>query len=448
MKKLIILLICGTILLDCSCKKLVNIGPPTSQLTPDKVFNNATSVNAATANIYTILGTVDAQFVPYIGVYTDELTTNKIDATTVQFTNSSLISTNTNVLNIWKTLYSTIYKANALIEGVQGSANIADSIKNQCLGEGKFIRAYSHFMLVNIFGDVPLVTSTNAAVNAVTARTSTAAVYAQIINDLKDANTLLVANYPASGDKVRANKWAACALLSKVYLYTGDYTNAESQASLVINSGMYTLLNNLNSVFLANSSETILQNWNTSGYVNFSFIPGSGQPSYPLSSSLLNAFESGDNRKSAWTKSTLVSGTTYYYPYKYKQRVITTGANAEYVMYLRLADVYLIRAEARAQLNNLSGALADLNGIRNRAGLSATTANNQTSVLTAIAHERQVEMFTEGGNRFFDIKRNSTINSILIPLKPLWKSTASVFPLPQSEIFTDPNLVQNQGYNN
>ncbi|MEO6851457.1 MAG: RagB/SusD family nutrient uptake outer membrane protein [Mucilaginibacter sp.] len=448
MKNLIILLIFGTILLNCSCKKLVNIGPPTSQLTPDKVFNNATSVNAATANIYTILGTVDAQFIPYIGVYTDELTTNKIDATTVQFTNSSLISTNTNVLNIWKTLYSTIYKANALIEGIQSSTNITDSIKNQCLGEAKFIRAYSHFMLVNIFGDVPLVTSTNAAINAIAARTSSAAVYTQIINDLKDANTLLVANYPASGDKVRANKWAACSLLSKVYLYIGDYTNAESQASLVINSGMYSLLNNLNGVFLANSNETILQNWNTNGYVNFSFIPSSGQPSYPLSSSLLNAFESGDNRKSMWTKFTLVSGTAYYYPYKYKQRVITTGANAEYVVYLRLADVYLIRAEARAQLNNLSGALADLNGIRSRAGLSATAANNQTAALTAIAHERQVELFTEGGNRFFDLKRSSNINSILMPLKPLWKSTASVFPLPQSEIFTDPNLAQNQGYNN
>jgi len=199
---------------------------------------------------------------------------------------------------------------------------------------------------------------------------------------------------------------------------------------------------------LAGSSEAIWQLWNANGFTPLNSVPFSGKPSNQLSPTLLAAFEPTDQRLVSWTKSTVVSGTTYYYAYKYKQRTVTTGINAEYAMYLRLADVYLIRAEARAQQNNVSGAQADLDLIRARAGLPGTTANDRASLLTAILHERQIEFFNECGHRFFDLKRAGQINTVMATLKPLWKSTASLFPIPQTERFNDPNLSQNPGYTN
>jgi len=447
-KKSNMIWVLALIFINFSCKKLISIDPPPTQLTTGNVFTNSSSVTAAASNLYTVLGTVDANFITSNGTYTDELITSNVDATSVEFTNGVLTSVNSRVLSIWQNLYSTIYKCNSLIEGLQGSVAIPDSLKNQCLGEAFFLRAYAHFMLTNIYGDVPLIITTNVNANASAGRVSSNLVYQQVITDLKNAITLLPASYTGDGEKIRANKWAATALLAKVYLYNSDYNDAENQATAVISSGQYTLLSNLNSVFLANSSEAILQLWNANGYTTINSVPASGKPAFQASSSLLNSFEAGDQRLADWIKSTVVSGTTYHYPYKYKARSATSGTNAEYTMYLRLADVYLIRAEARGQQNELATATSDLNIIRSRAGLNNTTANTQSSLLSAIYQERRVEMFNEGGNRFFDLKRSGMINTVLSPIKPLWKSAGALYSIPHSEILTDPNLTQNPGYNN
>lgn len=272
MKKYIVLFIL-IITSIFSCKK-VTLAPPANQLTPDKVFDNVNSINAATSNIYTVLQSIDGLFISNVGVYTDELITKNADAISTEFANSNLTTTNSNVLSVWTNLYSTIYKANAVIEGIQTAVNVPDSVKNQCLGEAKFMRGYSHFILTNIYGNVPLITSTDPTLNRSAPSVNSNLVYSQIISDLKDAISLLYSNYPGSGEKIRANKWVACALLAKVYLYNGDYTNAQLQASAVINSGKYSL-NNLNNVFLANNSEAIFQCWNVNGYVAFNFIPSS-----------------------------------------------------------------------------------------------------------------------------------------------------------------------------
>jgi hypothetical protein len=177
------------------------------------------------------------------------------------------------------------------------------------------------------------------------------------------------------------------------------------------------------------------------------FIPVSGVPVYSPTNEFFNSFESGDQRKTNWLKSTVVSGSTYYYPFKYKQRSPVTGVNMEYSMYLRLAELYLIRAEARVHQNKLSEAVADLNVIRSRAGLSNTPAGTFDEILSAIYKERRIEFFTESGHRFFDLKRTMTIDSVMKAIKPLWSSNAALFPIPQSEILLNPNLSQNPGYN-
>ena len=114
---------------------------------------------------------------------------------------------------------------------------------------------------------------------------------------------------------------------------------------------------------------------------------------------------------------------------------------------LRLAEQYLIRAEARARQGNIPGAQQDLNSIRNRAGLPNTTTSGPTEILEAIMEERQRELFTEGGHRWLDLKRTGRTTEVLAPLKPLWDPTDVLWPIPEDEIFNNSNLLpQNPGY--
>src|SRR5690606_15081809 len=129
--------------------------------------------------------------------------------------------------------------------------------------------------------------------------------------------------------------------------------------------------------------------------------PSNGESnSSVLSRHLLQAFESGDQRRVAGVDSVIVDSTMYYFPAKYK---VQTGAGQkEYSMVLRLAEQYLLRAEARARMGNVSAARADIDSVRRRAGLPPATAGNTTALLAAIAQERRVELFTEWGHRWLD----------------------------------------------
>jgi len=431
-----------------SCKKLVEADFPPNQLTVEKVFSTDESALAATANMYTLLSTLD-NFVLRAGTYVDELDSRATDATALQFSSSVLTADNTTVKQIWQNLYYTIYKANSLVEGVGRSGRLTDSVKNQCLGEAKFIRAFCHFYLVNIFGSIPLVSSTEVGTTSLLGRSSTDDMYKTIITDLTDARNLLPGTYPANGARVRATKFAAAALLARAHLYRGNWAAAEAQASYLISSGMYSLASSPSNVFLASSPEAIFLLWNTNGISGLatSFIPSSGTPLYSPTTEFLNSFETGDQRKTSWFKTTTVSGKTYFYPFKYKQRTPSSGAAMEYSVFLRLAEQYLIRAEARARENKITEALQDLNIVRNRAGLAPITAATQAELLSLLQKERRIELFTEGGHRFFDLKRWQMIDLVMQPIKPLWRPIAALFPIPQSEILLNPSLSQNPGYN-
>ena len=132
--------------------------------------------------------------------------------------------------------------------------------------------------------------------------------------------------------------------------------------------------------------------------------------------------------------------------YKYKIG-LGAGTSQEYSIVFRMAEQYLIRAEARTMLGDLAGAQADINKIRNRAGLIATSAFSEAELLKAIRQERQVELFTEFGHRFFDLKRWGLLDEILNGIKPGWNETDRVLPLPEKELLVNPNLQpQNAGY--
>lgn len=366
------------------------------------------------------------------------LTSSTYDA----FKNNTLAAGN-DANPVWSNMYSTIGRANYAVEGVQSSA-LNTSVKNQLIGEAKFWRAYYYFFLINFFGDVPLVTSTNALQTGTYSRTAKTTVYQQIVTDLTDAKNLLPAAYP-SIERARINKWAAAAMLARVYFYQQNWAAAEAEATAVITSGTYSIETFANS-FLKTSNETIWQIANVTGVTAMGpeWIPAAATPTIVLYDTLANTFETGDLRKTNWAKSIVYNAKTYYYPFKYKLRTGTTGN--EYSVMLRLAEQYLIRAEARAQQNNTSGAQADLNVIRTRAGLANTTAATQAALIAAAEKERWVELFTESSDRWFNLKRLNKATAILSLIKPSWQAFQQLYPLPLQELQANPNLVNNTGY--
>jgi hypothetical protein len=372
--------------------------------------------------------------------------------------------------------YNYIYQANEIINGLQTTSGCSPVVKQQLTGESYFIRAFWHFYLTNIYGDVPLVLTPDYHTNAILHRTPRLTVLQQVAADLQVADSLLNGNYvdatdtTATTERVRPNQAAALALLSRVYLYLGDYSQnpayyaeADSAASLVIGNSNYSLTP-LNGVFLANSTEAIWQIQTpqppppADTYDGFYFIllgaplTLNNQNDVTISPQLLGAFEPNDQRPTTWISSITEGTTTYYFPFKYEQN---TYQGLEYTMVLRLGEQYLIRAEARAHDGNITGANQDLDTIRNRAGLADTSIGTAPALVAAILHERQVELFTEWGARWFDLCRTGNANAVMgapgnvCPSKGgIWSSSGDqlLFPIPLSEIQSDPNLTQNQGY--
>jgi len=457
-----------------SCKKFVQIGPPNTLLVTTSVFNNNATATSALTTIYTQMFNNSESYTlgQNLGLLADELTNYCTILTEVQFYTNSMTAVNSS--GEWVNAYNYIYQANAIISALQGNDNISPAIVQQLTGEALFIRAFWHFYLTNEYGDVPVVTTTSYTVNEKISRTPQAQVYTQIIQDLQNAQALLNANYVDGTDtaitteRTRPTKAAAQALLARAYLYTGKYDSAQAQATLVINnSNLYALDSILsptnstyipNSPFLMNSTEAIWQLYtpqpasdNTNDAQNFILqgAPSTGPDnSSTISPQLLNSFEAGDLRRADWIDS--LPGTAYYYPYKYQSNTTTP---TEYTMVLRLAEQFLIRAEAEASQGDSTDAITDLNTIRYRAGLAAYNPQINGPLLMAILHERQVELFTEWGNRWFDLIRTGTINAVLgspgnvcQAKGGVWNSTSELFPIPQSEILDDPNLHQNPGY--
>jgi starch-binding outer membrane protein, SusD/RagB family len=344
------------------------------------------------------------------------------------------------VLNHWASAYSGINRANNLLAAIDVVTALTPAERNQYRGEALFIRGLLHHMMVRYFGDVPLMTTPSSGVTdaSLVARTPAAQVYTQIETDLEEAATLL----PAGRNNGRATQGAANALLARVYLDQLKNTQARDKATLLINaSTVYSLNPSFRSNWTTkNSVESIFElqySINNSNNQAFWFYPQAlgGRWGYSPSLNLFNAFEAGDARRAA---SIQTSGTSRY-GFKY-HRIATSDDN---VIVLRLAEMYLIRAEANARLGAADATVrADLDAVRARAGLAplAVTVTGQAALLTAVLQERRVELAFEG-HRFFDLRRHGVAETVL-------SITANrlLFPIPQAERDVNINLAQNPGY--
>jgi starch-binding outer membrane protein, SusD/RagB family len=432
-------IIAATFILS-SCEKYVDIDKAPSQLLISDAFKADATATSAVLTLYSEGATTNclAYFSFLGGITSDEMIyTQSSEPSFTEFQQTVVSINNSDVLNyLWYNPYIVIARSNVAINGLTASTTMSAAVKKQLLGECKFFRAFFYFNLVNYFGKVPLALSGDPLVDSYLPRSSTDSVWAQIISDLKDAQNLLPTAYVGTL-RTRVNQYTATALLARAYLYTKDYAKAAVEASKVIEATDITYgMPDPTTAFLNSSNEVIFQIAPTTAWSNLPFL-GTFYISYgefALSPSMTASFETGDQRKTAWTKDSVIN--------KYKM------AGGEYNIVLRLAEQYLIRAEARAQQNtNISGAQSDLDAVRLRAGLTNTSATTQSDLLTAIAQERKVELFGEYSHRWFDLKRTDKADAVLGTLKSAtWKPTAVLMPIPASEIIKNGALTQNDGY--
>lgn len=466
-----------------SCKKLVEVDGPTTSVNSKNVYNNNGTAIGAVSSLYVNMVYGSSIATPgnlislscIAGLSGDELDYYEPAGNTSleAYYHNNLNNSNVGgTSDYWSVSYSRIYTINAALEGLSVSSGLSLAVKQQLLGETKFMRAFYYFYLVNLYGDIPLVLSTDYTINALITKSPKSSVYLQIIEDLIEAQKLLNDKYltgdamtpysSGSEERLRPTKWAAAALLARVYLFTKDWINAEKEATSVIDNESLFQLQPLEQVFLKNSREAIWQ-LQPIGFgenapdANTFVIPAEG-PSFAnpvsLSEDLFKRFAPNDKRRIKWIGHVEANGTTYYFPNKYKvvRSSDQTAPVVEYATVMRLSEQYLIRAESRAHLGNLDGAVSDVDKIRQRAGLNQINSINLEDLNKVISEENRLEMFTEWGHRWLDLKRTEEIDERMNVVTPLkgntsgWRNYQQFYPISVEELRSNPNLVQVQGY--
>lgn len=394
-------------------------------------------------------------------------------------------SANQGVLDLWRGPAPGILRANIILERVPGM-EINVELKDRILGEAHFLRGLYYFILVRLFGDVPLITEPQEPGDDLRpARTSADQIYALIIEDLEKAAELLPTreNY-AETDLGRASKGAAVGLLAKVHLTLGNYQKTIDMANQVRDLG-YDLNENYADNFNPaneNSVESLFE-VQYFGKTSYNFWSNENQASWlstftgPRSSDMVaggwgwnqptqefvDAYEEGDKRKDV---TILYEGGPQFDSQDYKASYSSTGYNLRKFLVpksvagaydesplnfpvLRYADVLLMKAEALNELGQTDLAKEPLNEVRDRAGLGPVDNLSQSEFREVVLHERRMELAFEG-QRWFDLIRVNNGQYGLDFLHSIGKINATsnhlLFPIPQKEIDTNPNLTQNSGY--
>lgn len=374
---------------------------------------------------------------------------------------------------LWRIAYMSIARANNALNALEelDEVGITEDQINQLKGESLFLRALSHFDLVRMFAQPYAYDPTGPGVPIIfvseigsPARNTVADVYDQVIADLKEAEKLLgpAAKRTGTDPKAYASTHAAQALLARVYLYKEEWQNAADYATKVIESGAfsltpaesYTTIEN-GGIWGANlgGAETIFEvfgvegnqysaNWDVLPYI----LSPEGYGDVGASMDLINLYEEGDVRAELFTNTADYPNDFWSIKYPGKE-----GSNfrEDNIQVLRLAEMYLIRAEAILKGANVPGTSAanDISEIRINRGLDKVT----TISLAEVYNERRRELCFEG-HQLFDLARTQrslervdyegAVNQNIPFPNYMW-----AMPIPKSEIDANPNMEQNEGYN-
>ena len=478
------------LLIQFSCSKGFLEKTPISSLTTGNFPTSAADAESELTGAYSVMAyyTVFYQYDNYMNTdgKSDNCYINSDNVTAEQPLEyfSTVTAANTNIQRDWQELFNEIRAANAVLDNVP---NITDPAliparKLQILGEARFLRAMHYYWLVTEWGDCPIILSVDNGGNLSPSRNKASEVYAQIIADLKYADSVLDVT-PHNGQLGRATKGAAEAMLAKTYAQMGDYANCLTYCNDVINSGTYTLVQNFANLWgltNKNNSESIFElqanaiAYGYYGFEIFDFVATDGYPKRDIASAnLINAFkaagDSGARYKAtfnwqipgaAFTMPPNAWDPTLPIPFMNKYPDANGYNSADDIVLIRLADIILLAAEANNQLGNTSAAIDQLNEIRTRAGLPNTTASSQQDVAMAILNERQLELVFEC-TRWNDLQRadaNGIINIVNLMSNQFDSHGTNlnynmapdkhqyIFPVPQQDILLNKNLSQNPGY--
>lgn len=415
---------------------------PTASIDAGTALTNKRGIQLAMNGAYRSLqsgSTWSRNSLVHPDLYSDNLDFTGTFQSDREFSLRNVTPSNGDALGFWQASYAGINRVNNILTSVEGLEDMTEAEKTQTRGEALFIRAMHYYTLVMWYGGVPIIEDPAVGVGpeAQVTRNTRQEVFDFIEADLEQASTLL----PAARSNGRANKAAADALAARVYLEEGEYAKARDKATAVIGNTAYRLATNYADIFRTkNSIESIFElqfTTNSTNSLAFWFFPAAlgGRYGFAPSLSLNNAFEAADTRRAV----TIATSGASRYGNKWT-RIATSDDN---VILLRLAEQYLIRAEANARLNADPAVVrADINIVRARAGLAPLGAEvaTQAQLLDAILRERRVELALEGF-RFFDLRRFGLATSALT-----LAADKLILPVPQAERDVNPNLVQNPGY--
>lgn len=431
-----------------SCKKFLDV-QPIDAVSDEQTIVDKASAETALRGVYRGLSADNYYGLNFtsIGYLSgDNVQWTGSQSIVQQFIDHNVRADNATVDAVWTAIYATINRANHVIEKVPAvvDPSFTDAYKNQLVGEAYFIRALAYFDLVRTWGGVQLILTptVKASDHNGTKRSSVDETYAQVLSDLNSAENLL--QVPTSPNPYRANKETVWALRARYYLYRQEWEAAETDASQVIDDNInYSLLYPYSSFFtngVVGTRESVFElsysATYTNGHRNQWQPPANGgtrqwAPNNAFVA-LVNDTTVGGNRKSliAQTSQGLWYGNLYYR---------SPATDPAYI--IRIAELYLIRAEARAQQNKLNDALDDLNAIRQRAGLDPSSATTKEGILLAIELERRIEFALEG-HRWYDLVRTGRAAEVLGVTDP----NKYLLPIPAAELNTDPSLDPNPGY--
>ena len=449
---LLLFLFSTALLFTMSCEKMIEVDLPNDRMNREDVYRDIQTTKSALNYLYsrirdTPIFNFSAQGISYnLSLYTDDLDyfgngtmpiyLNNIDATNLGITS-----------NWWDNSYKEIYAINAFIEGVQSSSSLKELDKKQLLGEAYTLRALYYQILAKLYGNIPYTISTNYITNTTISKTDYSAVLEQIEKDLLLSIELLDYTYRNS-ERIYINKAVTELLLAENYLLQKRYDKAEIYAKNIIDNSIFQIEDDLSRVFLKDAKSTILQ-------ISPRVLPSTTlQASLYLYTTLTNAvgiktehynsYDSMDKRKSEWITIFMSGDTSYYQVAKYKNKQNNMN---EYGVFYRLEEAYFYLAEALAYQDKISDATKVLNIVRAKRGIADIPSNlSVDNFIDELLRESHKEFFSEGGHRFFDLKRNGRIQQ-LSSNKPTWQTFHDLFPIPEQQILMNRNLLPNNpGY--
>lgn len=433
-----------TIIFLNGCSSFLEVDPQAS-IPGEGVIKDETSANAALHGTYVALReyySINFQSIAYLSGDNVEWTGSQSQVQ--EFINHRVNAENATIGNTWNGIYKAINRANNVIKSVGDLSDeiIDPEVRNNILGQAYAIRALGFFDLARVWGGVPLITepTSQPGENVGLERSSVEETYLQVLFDLNKSEELL----PETTERTIFTRKTVWALKARYFLYRKDWEQAISYATKLINDPQYELLNPYYSFFLGNVSSTresvfeFAYNSNELNPHRAQWQPqtngGTRQwaPSADLIA-LLNDKDTGGarNRLIARDNQNRWYGDLYYR---------SPATDPTYVV--RIAELYLIRAEASAQLEDNRQAREDLNKVRERAQLIPKgVASSKQEILLWIEQERRLE-FPFEAHRWFDLVRTGRVQSVL----GVTEEFRLLLPIPFSQILADPALKQNPGY--